>query len=188
MSFLIRAPLSRMQLSVPLPPKSDRTINVSITPISESGGYRRAANGDFVSIARAVFKKYKISISGSDMIPPGIQGLFPGDYVECVVPDFMTFNGSSINRASVDAHGLDENGQKFNPETFLNESDYSRAVLQSTFSSSRVASLRANGATQVAGASAIRCRPIFACRVISWSTSKEEAKAQLGWNLELEEH
>lgn len=190
--MILRTKLSRLELSVPLPPKSEKSIGISISPISESSGLRRAANGDLVSVARSVFRKYRISINGDDMIPPGIQSLFPGDYVECVVPDFMLFNGSSVNRVSLDAHEVLPNGQKADPSLFMRESDYTRSDviggLVSSFSPARVAFLRSPGATSIEGAYAIRCRPIFACRVVSpFSTSAREEVAQTTWSLELEE-
>lgn len=188
----LRTRLSRLELSVPLPPKSERSISVSISPIAESAGLRRAANGDLVSVARSVFRKYRISIQGDDMIPPGIQSLFPGDYVECVVPDFMLFNGSSVNRVSLDAHEVLSSGQKADPSLFMREADYSTSAsiggLSSAYSPDRVSFLRAPASTAIPGAYAIRCRPVFACRVVApWSTSAKEERAQTTWSLELEE-
>lgn len=194
MSFIkngLRQKISRLEMSVPFPPKSDLNITVSITPIAESSGTRRAANGDMVNTARSVFKKYKISISGEDMIPPGIQSLWNGDYIEIVVPDFMFFNADSVSRVSLDAHEVLPDGQKANPDLFMRESDYTTSEviggLQKQFSAARVDFLRAPGSTSIPGAYAIRCRPVFACTVIGWGTNAVEGKAATSWTLELEE-
>lgn len=187
----LRQRLSRLELSVPIPPKSDKSISVSLSPISESASMRRAANGDLISIARPVFRRYRISIQGDDVIPPGIQSLFPGDYIECVVPDFMLFNGSSVDRVSLDAHEVLSNGQKADPALFMTDEEYDRSSsiggLVAAHSPARVSYLRSPGATAIPGAYAIRCRPIFACRVMSWQTSAPEALAKTSWSLELEE-
>lgn len=188
----MRSKLSRLELSVPLPARSDQRITVSLSPISSSGAVRRAANGDLVSVGRASMRKYRIGISGEDVIPPGIQSLFVGDYVECVLPDFMLINSGTWNRVSLDAHESLATGEKADPSLFLFESDYTNSDaiggLRSVYSPSRINFLRKPNATQIPGAAAMRVRPVFACRLVApWDTSAEEAGRTTTWRIELEE-
>lgn len=69
-----------------LPPYSARGISQTLQPIEGSGQMRRTVNGVLVDLSAAQFRKYRSTITCTDMQHPALDGIWPGMTltVDCV--------------------------------------------------------------------------------------------------------
>lgn len=67
-----------------LPPYASRGIKETLAPIG--GDMRRTINGGLVNVMADQMKKYKVSLSASDVDPPALENVWPGAVVivECI--------------------------------------------------------------------------------------------------------
>jgi hypothetical protein len=67
-------------------PYSARGLSQTLDPISQASNNRRTVNGALKDISFEGFRKYKSSISGSDQLPPAVDGVWPGKTltVDCI--------------------------------------------------------------------------------------------------------
>lgn len=68
-----------------LPYGSARGLSVSVQPIS-AGEIRRTINGGLVDLTRATHRKYRVQISGQDMITPTLADFWPGMLTSMRIP------------------------------------------------------------------------------------------------------
>lgn len=83
---------------IKFPASSARGLTQSLTAIEQSKQSRRTINGALKDTAVAQFKKYKVSISCSDMNVPAFNGVWPGKsvVVDCVTElSYVTIGGSA---------------------------------------------------------------------------------------------
>lgn len=182
---------SKLELAgIVLPAASDRSVSISVRPISQSSDIRRTVNGDAVNVGRAVYQRYAISVSCSDLHPAGLSELFPGTYIEATAPAPWTLSLStpstfvSIPRASVEVAGILSSGETVQP---VAQPTDLRATA-STYSTARVSELRTpQSVTFQSPVIAVRYRPILACMLTATSWSQDESEAESSWSVELEE-
>ncbi|UFM66803.1 hypothetical protein LOS78_12790 [Paracoccus sp. MA] len=187
----IRPKVTSLRLSgIELPPGSDGDISVSVSPISGASDLRRTVNADLVNLARAVFQKYAVQITGSGMIPPAIQGLMPGDYIECITPEPFRISvrtpstAVELPRAAIAVSGTAYDGRTIMPVAQPPD----RSSLRVVQSSSRTSQLRTRPVVTFPEAVyAVRYRAVLACAVIDWSVDSDERLADSRWSLSIEE-
>jgi hypothetical protein len=169
---------------------SDTDIAVSIAPIPQASDIRRTVNGDAVNLARTVFRKYSVNVSGSGFRPPALLNLNIGDYCEILVPDLLTFSNSPtvapiLPRAGVDVRGITQDGETVRP--FDQPAD--PRPLQKSRTAARLAALRNPGEYMMFenNVVALRFQPVFACIITGTSISQSERTADSSWTISMEE-
>lgn len=90
--------------AVGMSPYAARGLTQTLNPISQSKDLRRTINGDLVDFSVEQFRKYASVISGSDQMPPGVSGIWPGQavQVECIAELYYLTAGGSAERPVVD--------------------------------------------------------------------------------------
>lgn len=101
---------------VALPPYSARGLTQTLEPAD--GGtstMRRTVNGELINLSPPQFHKYKSKITGRDMDPPGMNGIFPGAEVtiDCIAEISYPTAGNEPNRPVVPGSSRDEAGHTF---------------------------------------------------------------------------
>lgn len=79
------------------PPYSARGMTQTHDPISAAMSFDRTVNGALINLSAAQFHKYKSTISGKDMDPPALDGIWPGAVVtvDCIFElSYLTAGGS----------------------------------------------------------------------------------------------
>lgn len=73
-------------VGVGVPPYSCRGAKQSLAPISQASANKRTVNGNLKDISFSGFRKYRSSISCTDMRPPNFDGKWPGltVVVDCI--------------------------------------------------------------------------------------------------------
>jgi hypothetical protein len=86
-----------------IPPYSARGLKQTLTPIQQASQLRRTVNGGLKDISFDGFKKYASTISGSDQMPPAVDGIWPGLQVtvECISELSYKTAGGSPDRTVV---------------------------------------------------------------------------------------
>jgi len=80
-----------------VPPYSARGLSQSYAPIAQAAQNKRTVNGALKDISFPGFRKYASSISGSDQLPPAVDGVWPGleVTVHCLFElQYLTVGGS----------------------------------------------------------------------------------------------
>ena len=67
-----------LALDFGIPDYSNRGIVQTLEPDPASAKMRRTWNGRLVDISSTQFRKYRSTISCSDMVPPALSGIWPG--------------------------------------------------------------------------------------------------------------
>lgn len=186
-----RPKYSKLQLSgIEIPAGADSEISMSINLISSAADMQRTVNGDLLNVARSVFRKYAVSLSGSGMRPAGLAGLAPGDYVELISFEEMPISARpaaatvELPRAGVDVVGITADGRAIAPIS----QPASPLPLEVERGSTRIAELRMRPSVEFAEpVSLVRYHAALACAVIEWGIDNDERMATSSWSLQLEE-
>lgn len=183
--------LTELQLSgIAIPARADDTVTVRIAPEASASDLRRTVNGDLIQLARRVFQKYAVSVSGTGINLPALVPLWPGHYVELLAPDPISLTPTTSglkagwNRAAVGVHGRTVDGRRVDPVA----QPPSPLPLSEEPSSARVAALRTPW--EVAFPEPVMvvfARPVLACMLTDWSTDTEDASKEASWSLDLAE-
>ena len=91
-------------VGVDVPPYSARGLKQTLAPIDQAANLRRTVNGDLKDIGFSGFKKYKSTISGTDMRPPNFDGRWPGltVTVDCIAElSYTPDEGDTRQRTAV---------------------------------------------------------------------------------------
>lgn len=69
-----------------IPPYSARGLSEKLSPAPASQQLRRTINGDLVDFSSVQFRKFQVSISGTDQDPPALNAVWPGTelVVDCI--------------------------------------------------------------------------------------------------------
>ena len=69
-----------------VPPYSARGLSEKLSPVPASQQLRRTINGNLVDFSSEQFRKFQVSISGSDQDPPALNAVWPGTelVVDCI--------------------------------------------------------------------------------------------------------
>lgn len=183
--------LTDLQLSgIAIPARADDSVSVRIAPEAGSSDLRRTVNGDLVQVARSVFQKYAISLTGTGINLPALVPSWPGQYVEILTPDPIAITptpdglSASWNRAAVGVHGRTADGIRVEPGS----QPPSVLPLQEVGGSARLVQLRAPwSVTFPVPVVVVFARPIIACLSAGWSADTEDASKSAAWALELRE-
>lgn len=182
---------TRLLLStVTIPPTSDFDLSETVELIGDATDLRRTVNGEPVNVARAVFRKYSVSISASDLRAAGVFAMTPGDYVECVPSEPFSVSvkpaatSVELPRSGIEVIGITASGAKIGPTA----QPVDRRPLEVDRDGDRIADLRLRPTVTFASpVTLVRFRPILACVVTNWSTSADERAATASWSLNKEE-
>jgi len=152
---------------------ADRQIKESLQPI-DTGDLRRTVNGVLVSLADPAFKKYKLSVSCDDMLPPAFGSIWRGQQLTVSpvseIADVVAVGGTSrtLERdpvaGSIRCVDIDGGTHAFTVA--------GRVV---TLSSAATKPTR------------IFYRPTLTMMVSQHSVDHDEAAASVSWSLDLEE-
>lgn len=85
-----------------LPNGSARGLSGTLEPINGAASMRRTVNGELINFGIAAFQKYKLSISGTDQVPPGFDGVWPGQTATVDCLNELAFTGSDPDRTPVE--------------------------------------------------------------------------------------
>ena len=75
----------RMQ-GIGVPPYSARGLTQTLAHIDQAADTARDVNGNLLDLSFSGFRKYKSTISGTDQMPPNVNGVWPGQQVtvDCI--------------------------------------------------------------------------------------------------------
>lgn len=158
--------LTKNGVEIVFPRGSRRYISVSVRQI-EAGELKRAIDGSVMFMGDPDIKLHAVDITCSDQTLPPISDLWVGDRVVIECPVEFSVPGPAVtlrhDPVPGSVYGVDEDDRK----------------VGTTASGSRNVS--------IAGAVAIRYRPILQCAVGERSFDSQQAMAASGWSLTLEE-
>lgn len=82
---------------VGVPPYSARGLTQTLQPISLATAQRRTINGALRDISDPLFQKFSSTISGDDVGPPAVDGVWPGRtvQVDCIVELALLGSGAT---------------------------------------------------------------------------------------------
>ena len=88
---------------VGMSPYAARGLTQTLNPIDQSKDVRRTINGELIDFSVEQFRKYASVISGSDQMPPGVAGIWPGHaiQVECIAELYYVTTSGSAERPLV---------------------------------------------------------------------------------------
>ena len=100
-----------LEISLPpgLPTFASRGLTQTLDPIEASSALLRMANGDLVDFSAPQLRKYKSTISCTDLEGPALDGIWPGMVltVNCVAElGFLTISGSPTRPVVPDSSRL----------------------------------------------------------------------------------
>ena len=164
-----RLVLRRDGAAIPLPLGSSRQLSVSVEPIEASAQLRRTINGELRDLSDPAFRRYRVTLSATDQVPPAIGALWPGDLVDVEVPYDLT--EPVIAGAATLTRDLADNTEFY---------AYDAAGLN-------VPAACAGRELSAPGAAYVTYRPRLACRVSQRSERAVDRQATSEWSLVLEE-
>ncbi|MCF7728698.1 hypothetical protein [Sulfitobacter sp. M22] len=175
--------VSAIDLAGLLPDFSDRDISENLAPIDGSAAVRRTVNGRLVSVASPNFRKYRLSVSGSDVEAPALGQLWPGDILSIVPFSFLThFEQRPVN-------GWQNVDGEISVE--LAREPLNGSVEISRGNGSQIATFYLTSSTVRFQASDddfyIKYRPKMSVMVTSWTQDESEISGSVSWSLEAEE-
>jgi hypothetical protein len=85
-----------------VPPYSARGLTQTLAHIDQASSSGRDVNGNLIDLSFSGFRKYKSTISGTDQLPPNVNGVWPGQQVvvDCIAELSMD-EGSTPDRTVV---------------------------------------------------------------------------------------
>lgn len=188
-----KAKFTKLQVSgLEIPAAADWDIREKVKLIGAASDIRRTVNGEAINVARSVFRKYAISISGDDLWAAGLSGFTPGDYVEVIPSEPFSVSlktpGYSVElpRAGINIVGITSSGARVEPSSVTPSG--SPLPLQTAKNATRIATLRTKPTCSFSEPVAlVRFRPALSCVVINWETSTDERAATASWSADFEE-
>ncbi|VDS10038.1 hypothetical protein PARHAE_03249 [Paracoccus haematequi] len=144
----------------PLLPGADRNVAVSVTPISQATNLRRTVNGELINVARDVYRKLRVTISGRGRRSPAFSDMFPGDDMTVQLPDPLFYAGADIGRTVIEKAGVLEDCSEIRVPP---------------------------GAPFAQPVAAVGYILLLECKITGLSVQVDEWKKDYTWNLELEE-
>jgi hypothetical protein len=81
MPFTKDDPTELRLVGMGVPPYSARGLSQSLEPIDAAMHLERTINGELLDLSYEPMQKYKSTISGSDQLPPAVDGVWPGKLV-----------------------------------------------------------------------------------------------------------
>lgn len=169
-------------------PFSARGLSETLAPIDQGSQIRRSVNGALTDLSLTAFRKYRLTISGSDMQPVALNGVWRGQAVtvSCIteLAKAVTLVAGAASTV-LDRPFVAGSGRAVRPNgDWIALSD--DVELTTATGPSYVANIDFNDAA-VAGEAYVIYRPILSCLVTSFTTTRREYDAQQDWTLELEE-
>lgn len=84
-------------------PYSARGLTQTLAPIEAAIQMRRTVNGALVDLSSSQFRKFTSKITGSDQLPPSLNGVWPGAIltVSCISELVYATSGDLPDRAAV---------------------------------------------------------------------------------------
>src|SRR4051812_45625564 len=88
---------------VGMSPYAARGLTQTLNPIEQAKDLRRTINGELIDFSVEQFRKYASIISGSDQMPPGVAGVWPGQdvQIECISELYYLTAGGAAERPVV---------------------------------------------------------------------------------------
>lgn len=169
---------------------ADKDISCKIDPIAEAADLRRTVNADLRNVARDVFQKFSISISGDDTYAAAFAHLMPGRYAEIISHKPMSLTltpaatSAEIPRACIDVVGITHDDRRVMPTSQPPDPH----PLQTTETPARTATLRVKPTVTFAEpVETVEFRPVLACLIVGMSLSDAERTRSSSWSISAEE-
>lgn len=142
-----------------VPPYSARGLTQTLQHIEAATVQRRTINGDLRDLADTVFRKYASTISGADVAPPAVDGVWPGKIltVDCIPRLSQLLDSSTTTEVPTTTEVETQLGRPFVP-----------------------------GSVAIADGF-VTYRPRLSMMVTTWTMSEDEWAAGVTWSLGLEE-
>lgn len=161
-------------------PGSDRSISETLEPISEAAQLRRTINGRLVNTGDQAFRKYRISLSGTDLRPPALDGIWPGMAIEIsaiteltkrdATPVLLTLpDGTRVRKVDL--------GREPVPGSVTVKNTDNVGISMIAVAGASVYLDRQVGEVYVT------YRPRLSCIIENWSSDEDEAAASVSWSL-----
>lgn len=169
-------------------PLSGRGITERLAPL-ENGTLRRTVNGTLVDTTLTSHRKYGVTLSGSDVQPAALDGVWRGQAVtvQCIseLSKAVTLTAGAAANVALDRKPVTGSGRA------LFQLSETEVIPTSNVSFTEVtggweASVDF-GVTGYAGEAFIKYRPELSCLVETLGSDTEEYAAAPGWSLELRE-
>jgi hypothetical protein len=169
-------------------PYSSRGITESLSLIDQGRQLRRTVNGALTDLSLTAFRKYRVTLSGSDIQPVAVDGVWPGQAVTvgCVTEIAkaltLTAGAGSValgrNYVAGSGRAVKANGD----EIILT----SGCVLSTPYANSYLATVDFSN-TSLSGEAFAIYRPTLSCIVTAFTIGRDEWAASTDWTMELEE-
>lgn len=159
-------------------PYSDRQMQETMSPIEGAAVIRRSINGTLLSIGDFNFRKYGLSVSGTDVHPPNLGDVFPGDNILITPISRLNQRVDPEGGSDVYLHAnrsIDESSVMF---TDLYGREVSPAY-STTHNSITLISL--------ADPLIVSYRPRLSMIITSWNMNEAEKDSMVSWSFEAEE-
>ncbi len=169
-------------------PFSSRAISETLAPIDQGAQLRRSVNGTLTDLSLTAFRKYRVSLGGSDMQPIALNGVWKGQAVTvgCVteIAKAITLVAGAatvqLDRPFVAGSGR---AVRANGESIQFTADVDLATVTGP---AYEAQIDFNDPL-LSGEAFVIYRPLLACLVTGFSSARREYDATQDWTLELEE-
>lgn len=169
-------------------PYSGRGITESLSLIDQGKQLRRTVNGALTDLSLTAFRKYRVTLSGSDLQPAAVDGVWPGQAVTvgCIteIAKALTLTAGAgsvaLGRAYVASSGR---AVKADGDGIILTSG---CVLTTPSANNYLATVDFSNAALTGEAFAIY-RPSLSCIVTAFNVSRDEWGGSSDWTMELEE-
>jgi hypothetical protein len=100
-----------LEIDFGIAPASSRGITEDLSLDDATKKQRRTVNGRLIDLSGTQFRKYRIKLEGSDMLPPALAGVWPGQIVtiKCI-SELCYAVGGTAERAAVEGSTRVSNG------------------------------------------------------------------------------
>lgn len=171
--------------SVALLSGSDRQIRETLEPIGEASQLRRTINGSLISVGDPSFRKYRISVTSSDLWLPGLDGIWPGDIIDIAAITSLTRVDRGVPTFS--AVTLDDGTNEIRRRIELGRIPVHGSVFAFNMQNVPIPTIEVAGTSvyisDYSDAVCVRYRPLLSCMIESWSSDEDEAAATVSWSL-----
>lgn len=169
-------------------PFSARGVSETLRPIDQASQTRRTVNGALVNLGLVAFRKYSISLSGGDVQPMALNGVWQG---QAVTVGCITELGKVITLASgVATTSLDRKPVASSGRAIAVISGVTYRTTDIEFSQNTAGDWSAVvdfNSGSLSGEAFVFYRPELSCLVRSFNSDTDEWAAKPVWAMELEE-
>jgi hypothetical protein len=167
-------------------PFSARGLSENLKPL-DAGQLRRTVNGTLTDLTLTAFRKFRVTISAQDVMPPALDGIWKGQ--EITVGCTSSLGAKVTLTAGSGTVALSRKPVTGSGRAIWRSGDTVKETTSVTFSeTSGVWSAAVNfGDAGLSGAAYVYFRPELLCMVTETDNDHDEYAARPGWSITLEE-